>query len=69
MILCPTCLSKFCGYKKVSLSQIDCQECGQKYVPPPGKNLKVKDKLHIVSATYPDIEGALNDEELWSKES
>ena len=59
-VLCLACRNRIASFKRMSFSELDCDECGAKFQMPRG-NLFVKDKLVVTTARYPDIENARND--------
>ncbi len=62
-VLCADCRNaSVTGFKRVSFSELPCDQCGVKWQPPPGpKAIACKDKAVTIIAHYPDLETARNE--------
>ena len=58
MILCFKCQHLVHPFERISYSELPCSVCEVKWIPPPGGILFVKDRIHIITASYPDLETA-----------
>lgn len=59
-VLCLPCRNQTQGFKRISFSELVCEECGRKWIPPPGGHLFVKDQTVTITARYPDLESVRN---------
>lgn len=57
-VLCFKCQHLVWPFEEISWSELPCDICGVKFIPPPGGNMFVKDRKHTITASYPDIETA-----------
>jgi hypothetical protein len=60
-VLCLKCRHAQTGFKRVSFSELPCENCGVIWrIPPGAKAIKCKDYTVTITARYPDLESAKN---------
>lgn len=59
-VLCLECRNRIAAFKRIALSERDCDLCGSRWEAPRGGNLFVKDRTVTITAHYPDLESARN---------